>query len=281
MRSKTIRRARLASCAPRMLLAFTGFLSPALLAPAPASAQFGAVEALASRVSDLGFFYSRGGTQSSRTLQGEALGVTSFGVEMLFEVAEIPSAAARSRVAAAGSSETWVLRETRVTVSDAGVDTTYHYDVVRRRPGYGPDDIEWTLEMGIGYGQVQGMELRDASLDLNATIRTLPSLTLYLTYEPLAAYLGLRTGFLRTHAMQVMDESGTLFDGEAEAFMMGGLAGYALSLGPTWLFLEAGYTERMFPSVKWSAPGALPPGVPRALDVSGWGITAGLQFPIR
>ena len=256
-------------------------LPAVLLAPSSASAQFGAVEALASRVSDLGFFYSLGGIQSSPTLQGDALGVKSFGVELLFEVAEIPSSAARRRVAETGSSESWVLRETRVRVGGDGVDTTYHYDVVHERGGYGPDDIEWTLELGIGYGQVQGLELRDAELDLNATIRTLPLLTLYLTYEPLGAYLGLRTGFIRTHAMQVRDAAGTLFDGEAEAFMMGGLGGYALSLGPTWLFLELGYTERTFPSVEWSAPDGLPAGVPRELDVSGWGITAGLQFPIK
>jgi hypothetical protein len=275
MRAKNSGRVLRASVAPVLVLAAV------FLAPSSASGQFGAVEALASRVSDLGFFYSLGGIQSSRTLQGDALGVKSFGVELLFEVAEIPSGAARERVAGTGSEESWVLRETRVTVTDAGTDTSYHYDVVRRSPSYGPDDIAWTLELGIGYGQVQGLELRDAELDLNATIRTLPSLTLYLTYEPLGAYLGLRTGFLRTHAMQVRDGSGTLFDGDAEAFMMGGLGGYARSLGPTWLFLEVGYTERGFPSVEWSAPASLPAGVPRELDVSGWGITAGLQFPIR
>lgn len=261
----------------RILLLFT------LLSPAPAAAQFGAVEALASRVSDLGFFYSRGGIASGAgALESEPFGITSFGVELLFEVAEIPSREARARRASTGPVERQVLREVEVRrAGDGTVDSVFHYDVVRSTPGFGPDDILWTLEVGIGYGQVQGMQLRDPSLDLNATIRTLPSVTLYLSYEPLGTYFGFRTGFVRTHAMQILDGDGALYGGDAEAFMMGGLVGYALGLGPTYLFGEAGYTARTFPSVKWNAPGALPPAVPRELDVSDWALTVGLQFPVK
>lgn len=256
-------------------------LAPAVV-PAPASAQFGPVEALASRVSDLGFFYARGGLARSSILEDDPFAMASFGVELLFAVAEIPSAEARARQAEATPVDRWILREVEVRRGEEGqADTVYHYDVVWARPAFGPDDIEWTLEVGIGYGQVQGLELRDPTLDLNATIRTLPSLTLYLSYEPIGTYLGLRTGFLRTHAMQVVDDAGTIFNGDAEAFTMGGLVGYALPLGPTWLFAEAGYTTRTFPSVKWTAPAELPAGVPRELDVSGWGLTAGLQFPVK
>ena len=152
---------------------------------------------------------------------------------------------------------------------------------MRSAPSYGPDDILWTLELGIGYGQMQGLELRDDALDLNATIRTLPSVTLYMSYEPVGAYLGLRTGFLRTSALQVIDAGGTATPGGAEAFMMGGLLGYAFAIGPTYLFTEGGYTVRTFPSVEWRAQGPLPAGTPRQLDVSGWGLSAGIQFPVR
>ena len=250
-------------------------------APSPAAAQLGAVEALANRVSDLGFYYGRGGTVSA-DLEDDAFGITSFGVELLFEVARVPSASARSRRAAAGPTVRRELREVEVRRgSDGVVDTVYHYEVVRSSPSYAEEDILWTMEVGIGYGQSQGIELRDPSLDLNTTIRTLPSITLYLSYEPLGTYLGVRTGFLRTHAMQVAGAGGSLYDGDAEAFMMGGLLGYAVGLGPAYLFAEAGYTARTFPSVEWAAPEGLPAGVPRELDVSGWGVTAGIQFPVR
>jgi DnaJ-domain-containing protein 1 len=251
--------------------------------PAPASAQFGAIESLARRVSDLGFYYTRGGIASTGGgLERDAFGMSSFGVELLFEVAEIPSAEARERQRAAEPRVLHVLKEIEVREHpDGTADTIRRYEVVQRTPGIRPDDILWTLEVGIGYGQVQGLELRDPSLDLNATIRTLPAVSLYLSYEPLGTYLGIRTGFLRTHAMQVVDADGAIYNGDAEAFMMGGLVGYAFAMDPTWLFIEAGYTARSFPSVKWSAPGALPAGVPRELDTSGWGITVGIQFPVQ
>lgn len=267
----------------RMLVACLTAVAALATDARPVAAQFGAVESLASRVSDLSFYYGRGGSSAGSTLGGSTFGLTSFGVELLFEVAQIPSAAARRERAEAEPATQRVLREVEVRYTgDGTADTVYHYDVVRSEPpAYGPDDILWTLEVGIGYGQVQGLELSGTSLDLNAMIRTLPSITLYMSYEPWGTYLGLRTGFLRTYALQVIDGDGTVYPGKAEAFMMGGLVGYAIGLGPTYLFTEAGYTARSFPSVEWSAQEPLPAGVPRDLDVSGWGISMGLQFPVR
>lgn len=253
-----------------------------LVTPAQAAAQFGAVETLARRVSDLSFYYSRGGATPGGALDDDPVGLTSFGVELLFEVARIPSPAARRRRATQRPADRRVLREVEVVRGEDGaVDSIFHYDVVRSAPGYGPDDILWTLELGIGYGQVQGLELAAPGLDLNAMVRTLPSVTLYVSYEPLGTYLGLRTGFLRTYALQVVDGAGNVFPGKAEAFMMGGLMGYAIRIGPSYLFLEGGYTARTFPSVEWNNTVPLPVGVPRSLDVSGWGLSVGIQFPVQ
>jgi hypothetical protein len=252
--------------------------------PTGAEAQLGPIDALARRVSDLSFYYSRGGLAGgSSGLSDDAFGMTSFGVELLFEVAEIPSSAARRRRSDAEPTTRQVLRSVDIhRGSDGRVDTVYHYEVVRSGPpSYGADDILWTLEVGIGYGQVQGLELEDPGLDLNATIRTLPSLTLYLSYEPWGTYLGMRTGFLRTHALQVIDGDGSVFSGDGEAFMMGGLVGYAFALDPTYLFVESGYTVRDFPSVEWSGQAPLPAGTPRQLDASGWFVSAGIQFPVQ
>jgi hypothetical protein len=257
-------------------------LLAALLAPCAAVAQFGPIEALASRVSDLSFYYGTGGvTTGTGVLEPNAWGVTSFGVELLFEVARIPSAAARERRAATPAVERRVLQRMEVRQTEDRADTIYHYDVVRVAPGFSDGDILWTLELGIGYGQTEGFRLRDPSLDMHAMLRNLPAVTLYLSYEPVGTYLGLRTGLMRTEALQVSDADGTVYRGRAEAFQMGALAGYALPLRPTYLFVEGSYTLRAFPSVEWTSPGPLPGNLPRRLDASGWTIAAGIQFPVR
>jgi hypothetical protein len=253
-----------------------------LLLPAPAAAQFGPIEALASRVSDLSFYYGTGGISAgSAALEPNAWGMRSFGVELLFEVARVPSSAARARTAAAGVTERRVLQRVEVRQEEGRADTTYHYEVIRVEPRYGDDDIVWSMEVGIGYGQTEGLRLRDPELEMNATVRNLPAVTLYLSYEPVGTYVGLRTGLMRTDALQVVDAEGTVYRGRGEAFQMGALAGYAFPLRPAYLFVEGGYTLRAFPSVEWTAPGPLPAGLPRRLDASGWTVVAGIQFPVR
>jgi hypothetical protein len=137
------------------------------------------------------------------------------------------------------------------------------------------------MEVGLGYGQTEGFRLRDPDLELHATVRTLPAVTLYLSYEPVGSYLGLRTGFMRTDALQIIDGAGTVFRGRAEAFLLGAVVGQAVPIRPAFLFVEAGYTLRTFPSVEWTTTGALPATIPRRLDASGWGLAGGIQFPVR
>jgi hypothetical protein len=265
----------------------SGLLATALAlaligSPASVSAQFGPVEALASRVSDLSFFFGTGAITGGSALDANALGVRTFGVELLFEVAQIPTAEARRRRAAWPDSTRAVLERMEVRHVEGRADTIYHYSVTRVPPPTGPDDIVWTMEVGIGYGQLEGLRLRDPELELNATLRYLPAVTVYLSYEPLGTYVGMRTGFMRTDALQVVDPSGDVFRGRAEAFMMGGVAGYAFPLPPAYLFLEGSYTLRTFPSVEWTTtPGPLLPGIPRRLDASGWTVALGIQFPVR
>jgi hypothetical protein len=251
-------------------------------APRGLAAQFGPVEALASRVSDLSFYAGPGGLMGGSSLESSAFGVWSFGVELLFEVATIPTTEARRRQAATPPTTRRVLRRVEVRHTEGRADTVYHYEVEHVPPPPMADEILWTLEMGLGYGQVEGFSLRDPDLELNATIRNLPAVTLYLTYEPLDTYVGFRTGFMRTDALQVVDAEGGVYRGRGEAFLMGALVGYAFPVPPAYLFLEGSLTRRAFPSVEWtSTPGPLPPGVPLRLDASGWSLAVGIQFPVR
>jgi hypothetical protein len=57
------------------------------------------------------------------------------------------------------------------------------------------------------------------------------------------------------------------------------LVGYAVEILGFNLFAEGGYSLRHFPSVLWSG-GALPPGIPKDLNLSGWFLGGGIQFQI-
>lgn len=253
----------------------------ALSSPLPVEAQFGAIESFARRVSDLSFYFNTGGLVSAGSgLRREAGGVRAFGVELLFEVAEIERELPGGAAPRADSvRRTWTGME--VIRSGEGVDTVYTYEVERLPPPSPPTRSIWVMEMGIGYGQLQGYELRDPSLDLRMSVRDLPAVSLYASYEPWGNYFGVRTGFMRTQALQIVDEEGTNYSGQAEAFLFGTLVGYAFAIEDLWFFLEAGYTLRYFPSVEWKGASTLPSGIPLDLDLSAWSTGLGLQFPVN
>ena len=265
----------------RERLVLTGVLC-ALLMPSPARAQLGAIEAFARRVSDLSFYFATGGLAGSQSaLERKAGGVTAFGVGILFEVTEIdrpvPGAATPSQPDSVR--RVWTTME--VTHSADGVDTVYTYEVERLPTPVAPTEAVWVVEMGLGYGQLQGYELEDPSLDMNVAVRDLPSVTLYASYEPWGNYFGLRTGFMRTQALQVIDQVGEGFTGDADAFLFGGLVGYAFAFENLWAFIETAYTLRKFPSVEWRGSAPFPPGLPRELNMSAWSVSAGIQVPFR
>ena len=169
-----------------------------------------------------------------------------------------------------------------VVRSGESVDTIYRYDARRvSRPGV-PQETVWSMELGIGYGQVMGFEAEDEPrLELRGAVRDLPAVSLYASYEPWGNYIGLRTGFMKTQDLQVVEDGGEAFSGDADAFLFGALTGYAWSLRGMHGFLEGGYSLRYFPSVEWRGPGPLPEGVPRDLGVSGWFVSGGIQFPLK
>lgn len=255
-------------------------LGAALLAPAPASAQFGALEALAGNVTDLSFVGGVGGLFPRATNMASGQKTFTFGVELLFNIAAVehPKPGAQQTAPPDSVRLTWSRME--VVRSAEGADTVYYYDVKGVPPLLATDTI-WSVEMGIGYGQVSGFALADQTLQLRGSIRDLPAASVYASYEPWSTYFGVRTGFMKAKSLQVLDQdTGVTSSGETEAFLAGFLMGYAWSLGDFWAFTEAAYTVRYFPSVEWSG-GALPEGVPTDLQLSGWSLSTGIQFPIK
>lgn len=264
----------------RMLVGLV-FPAVALLVPSPASSQFGAVEALTSSVTHVSFFGGVGGLLPTRQAMNNHKNTYSFGVELLFEIASVERPVPGASVQTQRDSVQLKWSRMEVTRSEEGVDTVFFYDVEPAPPPPPTTEKIWSVELGIGYGQVTGFELADPTLQLRGSIRDLPSASVYASYEPWSTYFGIRTGFMRTKGMQVFDfDTRKTVSGDAEAFIAGALAGYAWSLGQFWFFTEAAYTIRHFPSVVWQGD-TLEEGMPTDLQASGWSVSVGIQFPIR
>jgi hypothetical protein len=207
--------------------------------------------------------------------------VRGFGLELLFDVAHVTRPDPSRRADPPTDSVRRVWTEMEVVRTEEGVDTVLTYEVERLDPPGAPADTIWELELGLGYGQISGYDLADPTLDMNVSLRELPSATLYASYAPWGNYFGVRSGYMRTHALQVVDEGGTTFTGNADAFLAGVLTGYAFNLQQLWVFVEGAYTVRHFPSVEWDGGDALPRALPRDLNMSGWSLSTGVQFPFR
>jgi len=250
--------------------------------PAPVQGQFGLIEGFADRVSDLSFYASFGRLAGPSTaLDRDAGGVLGFGLELLFDVAHVTRPDPTGEVDQATDSVRRVWTGMEVVRTEEGADTTLTYDVEPLPKPPSPADTIWVLELGLGYGQLSGYELAAPGLDMNLSVRELPSVNFYASYEPWGNYFGVRSGFLRTHSLQVVDASGTRISGEADAFLVGAMTGYAVNLKDLWLFIEGGYTVRHFPSVDWADLDVLPPDLPRELNMSGWSLSTGVQFPFN
>jgi hypothetical protein len=265
-----------------MRLLLSPLLALALLLPTPAAAQFGILEGFADRVSDLSFYFSGGWLAGPSTALSRDSGtIRGFGLELLFDLAYVTRPDPSRTADAPTDSVRRVWTGMEVVRSEEGVDTLLTYEVERLDPPDPPADTLWELELGLGYGQLAGYELAEPTLDMSVSVRELPSATLYASYEPWGNYFGVRSGFMQTRALQVADEEGTIVPGEADAFLVGALAGYAFNVEQLWLFVEGAYTVRHFPSVEWDAGGGLPPTLPRELNMSGWSLSTGVQFPFR
>lgn len=258
----------------------------ALALPSPAWAQLGAIEAFARNVTDMSFFVNGGDLLGgSDELTSGDFGLTSFGVELLFSVGEVTRPVRGARVsdsdpATERDSVRLVWKSMEVTRSDGVVDTVYHYEVEAVPPPEPVEETIWFLEVGIGYGQIQGFEMKDPSLDIRGAVRDLPAVSLYASYEPTGTYAGLRTGFMKTQGLQLIHSGGEVLQGDADAFFVGALVGQAKDLGAFILFAESGYAARYFPSVEWDSD-PLPAGTPRDLGISGWYLGTGVQFAFR
>lgn len=245
-----------------------------LATPTHVSAQIGIYDALARRFSDVSFFFNEGGLAPT-TPEVRADHLSSFGIEVLLTIATITRP---TGPAVRGDSVVLTWTERRVMKTATGVDTVETYQV---KPGVvrRPSEPVWTLELGLGYGQMSGFESNVPGLDLKGSVRDLPSVSLYASYDPTSTYFGVRSGFMKLQSLQVYDDAGRTWSGEADSFMTGVAVGQSVELLNVTLFAEAGYAWRPFPSIRWTG-GTLPSNIPRELSLHGWTAGVGIQFSL-
>jgi hypothetical protein len=263
------------SCRQGSVWRITVLAAVLLCTPASAQAQMSIFDALARRFSGVSFFVNSGGVAPSSP-QVRADRLTSFGIEVLVNIGEITRP---TGPVVRGDSAVLSWTGMQVVRRADGVDTINTYAV---RPGVSrqPTEAVWSLELGLGYGQTAGFESRDPSLDLKGAVRDLPSAALYASYVPTATYFGLRSGLMRLQALQVYDDTGRSWGGEAESFMAGAAVGQVVDLLNLSFFAELGYSWRPFPSIRWTGPGPVPPGIPREMSLHGWSVGVGVQFAL-
>lgn len=144
-----------------------------------------------------------------------------------------------------------------------------------------------SYELGLGASYLRGYQSAEPTLDLRATLRALPTISLYATRErvagQLSAYAGGSFGLVELWNAQAYGPSGQPWDVEARTFELGGAAGVYVAGGLLrGLFVEGGYRFRQFHSVKWasSADEELPAEWPRSLDFSGPVLSLGWQLQL-
>lgn len=144
-----------------------------------------------------------------------------------------------------------------------------------------------SYELGLGASFLRGYRADEPSLDLRASLRALPTVSLYVTRDsllgPLSAYVGGSFGLIELWNAQAYGPSGQPWDVTARTFELGAALGLYLNRGPlTGLFVEGGYRSRDFHSVRWEsrADETLPLAWPRSLDLSGPVLSLGWQVQL-
>jgi hypothetical protein len=144
-----------------------------------------------------------------------------------------------------------------------------------------------TYELGLGASFLRGYRADEPSLDLRASLRALPTISLYVTRDalpgPFSAYLGGSFGLIELWNAQAYGPSGQPWDVQARTFELGGSLGLYLNRGAlTGLFVEGGYRSRDFHAVRWESRGGeeLPLTWPRSLDFSGPLLSVGWQVQL-
>ena len=154
------------------------------------------------------------------------------------------------------------------------------------------DEFEWEVpllstEFALGFSQTGAYVSRRADRDIRVSLREIPSVSLYATYEPrfrmahksFRVYGGARSGLVELIGGRAFGDSVTA-KLSGETFQIGPVAGVVTKFRGINVFVEGAYMWRNFRSVDWDGETGLG-SLPRAIDFTGGSVSVGVQFEFR
>ena len=160
-------------------------------------------------------------------------------------------------------------------------------ELVGNRTPPEPEERQFDFDLGIGYGQMDGL-VADGAFDLRGSVRELPSISAYVSAslnDRIGIYGGVRTGVITLTDAQLYVPDGTtssVYTLSSTSFEFGAPIGVDVKLvGDLHLTAEVEYMRRIFNSLTTDPPTGFPTAFPRTLNLSGWSWSLGLQLPLK
>lgn len=263
------------------------FLALSLLYATPAHAQFGIIEELAKRFTDLALSYHQLSVRDDAVVSARDRNRSRLpfaGAEFVFNVKQFPEP---------GKECKWV--PTKMIHSDSmrtdiqGYESTYTCT-----PAKTP--AKWIVDIGFSYAQTLEFAIAEGGYEITGVARERPGVTIYATYVPssetcrnacIRTYAGVRTGILQLDATRLRIGTAEFRDSPS-TLQFGGVAGASIKLFsmPMVLFTEATYTYRPDFILNWTneldkANPFPPSAVRRQLNFTTYGLGIGLQIQVR
>ena len=175
-------------------------------------------------------------------------------------------------------------------LSVVGTDTvlvSVDSELVGNRKPPEPDERLFDFDLGIGYGQMDGLAA-GGEFDLHGSVRELPSISAYVTaflHDRIGVYGGVRTGVITLEDAQLYVADGattSVYTLSSTSFEFGAPLGLDLKLaGGLHITAEVEYMRRIFNSLSTDPPTGFPSTFPRTLNLSGLSWSLGVQLPLR
>jgi hypothetical protein len=150
-----------------------------------------------------------------------------------------------------------------------------------------PYEVE--LDFGLGYSESNRFTMTRDSLRLAGVVREQPALFICAAKggKYAAVFACGRTGHLSLHDTQAWDSTvvsaTNSFNGTGSIFQLGGSGGIVFGVEPVLITAQVSRTWRNFDAVTWKgeASKTLPRALPRTLDLSGVGISLGVNIQVK
>lgn len=175
-------------------------------------------------------------------------------------------------------------------LSVVGTDTvlvSVDSELVGNRKPPEPEERIFDFDVGIGYGQMDGL-VADGAFDLHGSVRELPSISAYASAslnDRIAIYGGVRTGVITLTDAQLYVPDGTttsVYTLSSTSFEFGAPLGVDFKVaGDLHVTAEVEYMRRIFNSLTTDPSTGFPSTFPRTLNLSGLSWSLGVQLPLR